>query len=64
MAVLARLQREVLNGDAWWLANNSARRDVEHLGVDPEVFDEVHVRLEQARQHRIKSNPLSGMFAQ
>jgi hypothetical protein len=62
MAVMSRLQREVMSGDVWFLAMSSAKEDLIELGVDEGIIADIFERLERVRRSARSRNPLSSMF--
>lgn len=61
VALIAALQREVMSGDTWWLAHNSAKQMALEMGVPEDVYDVVRTQLETARLAR--RPPMASMFS-
>ena len=61
VALIAALQREVMSGDKWWLAHNSAKQMALEMGVPEDVYDVVRTQLETARLAR--RPPMASMFS-
>jgi len=61
-AVVEASMRNVLSGDVWSLTFIQARHTCEKVGISAEDFDNVLLKLIEAREKRFKSNPMSSMF--
>lgn len=62
LATCLGLMREMLSGDAMFLAMERARSEATKMGVDPAEFERVQEIVVRHWEAGRRANPLSGMF--